>query len=164
MPEFIYTMKDLSKVVQPKREILKGIWLSFFHGAKIGVLGLNGCGKSALLRIMAGVEKEFDGEAFPAKGIKVGLLSQEPQLHPEKTVLQNVEEAVAETRALVDEFNAISDRFAEPMEPDEMEKLLERQGEVQDRIDATNAWELDRKLEIAMLSARRFSRDPPFRR
>ena len=150
MPEFIYTMKDLSKVVQPKREILKGIWLSFFHGAKIGVLGLNGSGKSTLLRIMAGVEKEFDGEAFPAKGIKVGLLSQEPQLHPEKTVLQNVEEAVAETRALVDEFNAISDRFAEPMEPDEMEKLLERQGEVQDRIDATDAWELDRKLEIAM--------------
>ncbi len=150
MPEFIYTMKDLSKVVQPKREILKGIWLSFFHGAKIGVLGLNGSGKSTLLRIMAGVEKEFDGEAFPAKGIKVGLLSQEPQLHPEKTVLQNVEEAVAETRALVDEFNAISDRFAEPMEPDEMEKLLERQGEVQERIDATDAWELDRKLEIAM--------------
>ncbi len=143
-------MKGLSKVVQPKREILKGIWLSFFHGAKIGVLGLNGSGKSTLLRIMAGVEKEFDGEAFPAKGIKVGLLSQEPQLHPEKTVLQNVEEAVAETRALVDEFNAISDRFAEPMEPDEMEKLLERQGEVQDRIDATDAWELDRKLEIAM--------------
>ena len=150
MPEFIYTMKDLSKVVQPKREILKGIWLSFFHGAKIGVLGLNGSGKSTLLRIMAGVEKEFDGEAFPAKGIKVGLLSQEPQLHPEKTVLQNVEEAVAETRALVDEFNAISERFAEPMEADEMEKLLERQGEVQDRIDATDAWELDRKLEIAM--------------
>ncbi len=150
MPEFIYTMKDLSKVVQPKREILKGIWLSFFHGAKIGVLGLNGSGKSTLLRIMAGVEKEFDGEAYPAKGIKVGLLPQEPQLHPEKTVLENVEEAVAESRALLDEFNAISDRFAEPMEPDEMEKLLERQGEVQDRIDATNAWELDRKLEIAM--------------
>ena len=150
MPEFIYTMKDLSKSVQPQRKILKGIWLSFFHGAKIGVLGLNGSGKSTLLRIMAGVEREFDGEAFPAKGIQVGLLSQEPQLNPEKTVLQNVEEGVAETRALLDEFNAISDRFAEPMEPDEMEKLLERQGALQDRIDAANAWELDRKLEIAM--------------
>ena len=150
MPEFIYTMKNLRKVVPPKREILKGIWLSFFHGAKIGVLGLNGAGKSSLLRIMAGQDTAFDGEAFPAKGIKVGLLSQEPQLHPEKTVLQNVEEGVADTRALLDEFNAVSDRFAEPMEPDEMEKLLARQGALQDQIDAVNAWELDRKLEIAM--------------
>jgi ATP-binding cassette ChvD family protein len=150
MPEFIYTMKDLSKMVPPKRQILKGIWLSFFHGAKIGVLGLNGAGKSTLLRVMAGEEKEFDGEAFPAKNIRVGMLSQEPQLHPEKTVLENVEEAVAGTKALLEEFNTISDRFAEPMEPEEMEKLLERQGALQDEIDACNAWELDRKLEIAM--------------
>jgi len=150
MPEFIFTMQDLRKTVPPKREILKGIWLSFFHGAKIGVLGLNGAGKSSLLRIMAGQDTEFDGEAFPAAGIKIGMLSQEPQLDPEKTVAGNVEEAVAGTKALLDEFNAISERFAEPMEPDEMEKLLERQGNLQDRIDAVNAWELERQLEIAM--------------
>ncbi|MGD8375626.1 MAG: energy-dependent translational throttle protein EttA [Acidobacteriota bacterium] len=150
MPEFIYTMKDLRKIVPPKREILKGIWLSFFHGAKIGVLGLNGAGKSSLLRIMAGEDEDFLGEAFPAKGIKVGMLAQEPQLHPEKTVLENVEEGVAETKALLDEFNAVSERFAEPMNGDEMERLLARQGDLQDRIDAVNAWELDRKLEIAM--------------
>jgi ATP-binding cassette ChvD family protein len=150
MPEFIYTMQDLRKVVPPKREILKGIWLSFFFGAKIGVIGLNGAGKSSLLRIMAGEDTEFDGEAFPAKTAKVGFLPQEPQLDPEKTVLQNVEEGVAEIQALLDEFNAISDRFAEPLEPDEMEKLLARQAKLQDRIDAAGAWELDHKLELAM--------------
>src|SRR5262245_32545782 len=141
-PEFIYVMKDLGKVVPPKREILKGIWLSFFFGAKIGVLGANGAGKSSLLRIMAGEDPDFVGEAFPAKGIKVGLLSQEPQLDPRKDVLGNIEEGVAETRALLDRFNAISARFAEPMEPDEMDKLLAEQARVQDQIEAANAWEL----------------------
>jgi len=149
-PEFIFVMKDLRKVVPPNREILKGIWLSFFFGAKIGVIGANGAGKSSLLRIMAGEDPSFLGEAFPAKGIKVGLLPQEPKLDPKKTVLGNIEEGVAETRALLDRFNAISARFAEPLEPDEMEKLLAEQARVQDQIDAANAWELDRTLEIAM--------------
>jgi len=150
MPEFIFQMQDLRKVVPPKREILKGIWLSFFYGAKIGVLGHNGAGKSSLLRIMAGQDKDFNGEAFPAKGIKVGFLPQEPVLDPAKTVLGNVEEGVAEIKALLDRYNAISDRFAEPMEPDAMEKLLEEQAKVQDQIEAANAWELERTLEIAM--------------
>jgi ATP-binding cassette ChvD family protein len=150
MPEYIFQMQDLRKVVPPKREILKGIWLSFFFGAKIGVLGSNGAGKSTLLRIMAGQEKEFLGEAFPAKGIRVGFLPQEPRLDPAKDVLGNVEEGVAETRALLARFNAISERLAEPMEPEEMEKLLEDQAKVQDQIEAANAWELDRTLEIAM--------------
>ena len=150
MPEFIYTMKDLKKVVPPKREILKGIWLSFYHGAKIGVLGANGAGKSSLLRIMAGEDQEFDGEAFLAKTARVGFLHQEPQLNPEKTVLGNIEEAVAESKALLDSYNEISDKFAEPMEPDEMEKLLEQQGKLQDKIDAAGAWDLESKLEIAM--------------
>src|SRR5881409_875796 len=150
MPEFIFTMKDLRKTVPPKREILKGIWLSFYFGAKIGVLGPNGAGKSLLLRIMAGEDAEFMGEAFPAKGIKVGFLPQEPRLDPKNTVLGNVEEGVAATRALLDRFNAISDRLGEPLEPDEMERLLEEQAKVQDQIDAANAWELDRTLEIAM--------------
>src|SRR5437867_7824705 len=149
-PEFIFVMKDLRKVVPPNREILKGIWLSFFFGAKIGVLGANGAGKSSLLRIMAGEDPAFNGEAFPAKGIRVGFLPQEPRLDPGKTVLGNIEEGVAETRALLDRFNAISSRFAEPLEPDEMEKLLEEQAKVQDQIEAANAWELDRTLEIAM--------------
>ena len=148
--EFIYQMQDLRKVVPPKREILKGIWLSFFFGAKIGVLGLNGAGKSSLLRIMAGVDPEFDGEASPAKGIKVGFLPQEPQLNPAKDVLGNIREGVAETMALLDRYNAISDRFAEPLEPEAMEKLLEEQAKVQDQIEAAGAWELDRTLEIAM--------------
>jgi energy-dependent translational throttle protein EttA len=150
MPEYIFQMQDLRKVVPPKREILKGIWLSFFYGAKIGVLGHNGAGKSTLLRIMAGLDKDFAGEAFPAKGTRVGLLPQEPALNPEKTVVQIVEEGVAETRALLDRYNAISDKFAEPMEPEEMERLLEEQSKVQDQIEAAGAWELDRTLEIAM--------------
>src|SRR5437867_5175839 len=149
-PDFIYTMKDLRKVVPPKREILKGIWLSFYFGAKIGVIGPNGAGKSSVLRIMAGEDGEFMGEAYPAKGIKVGFLPQEPRLDPKKTVLGNVEEGVAGTRALLDRFNTISDRLGEPLEPDEMERLLEEQAKVQDQIDAANAWELDRTLEVAM--------------
>src|SRR5688572_18786545 len=124
-PEFIYTMKDLRKIVQPKREILKGIWLSFFYGAKIGVLGANGAGKSSLLRIMAGEDQQFLGEAFLGKGCTVGMLPQEPKLDASKTVLECVEEGVVKTRALLDRFNAISERFSEPMESDEMEKLLE---------------------------------------
>ena len=150
MPEFIFTMKDLRKVVPPKREILKGIWLSFYFGAKIGVIGPNGSGKSSLLRVMAGEDHEFMGEAFPAKGIRVGILSQEPRLDPKKTVLGNVEEGVAGTRALLDRFNSISDRLGQPLEGDEMESLLEEQAKVQDQIDHANAWELDRTLEIAM--------------
>src|SRR5213592_807124 len=126
-PEFIFVMKDLRKVVPPNREILKGIWLSFFFGAKIGVIGANGAGKSSLLRIMAAQDPSFLGEAFPAKGIKVGLLPQEPRLDPGKTVLGNIEEGVAETRALLHRFNEISEKLAEPLDPDEMERLLEDQ-------------------------------------
>jgi ATP-binding cassette ChvD family protein len=150
MPEYIFQMQNLRKTVPPKREILKGIWLSFFYGAKIGVLGHNGAGKSTLLRIMAGQDHEFSGEANPAKGIKVGFLSQEPALDPAKTVLGNVEEGVAETKALLDRYNAISEKFSEPMEPEAMEKLLEEQAKVQDQIEAAGAWELDRTLEMAM--------------
>ena len=117
-PDFIFTMKDLRKVVPPKVEILKGIWLSFFWGAKIGVIGPNGAGKSSLLRIMGGVDADFQGEAFPAKSAKVGFLPQEPRLNPDKNVLGNIEEGVAGTRALLDRFNAISERFAEPMDDD----------------------------------------------
>src|SRR5881397_2539261 len=142
-PDFIYTMKDLRKVVPPKNEILKGIWLSFFFGAKIGVIGPNGSGKSTLLRIMSGEDGDFLGEAFPAKGIKVGYLPQEPRLDPTKTVLGSIEEGVAATRALLERFNAISEKLGEPMQPDEMERLLDEQAKVQDRIDAANDWELD---------------------
>jgi ATP-binding cassette ChvD family protein len=151
MPDIIFTMQDLRKVVPPKREILKGIWLSFFWGAKIGVLGHNGAGKSTLLRIMAGVEKEFDGEAFADKKARVGFLPQEPELDPSKDVLGNVMEGMAEVKALLDRFNEISDAFADPdLDPAEMDKLLEEQGKVQDRIDAVNGWELESTLEIAM--------------
>ncbi|MGW8248570.1 MAG: energy-dependent translational throttle protein EttA [Acidiferrobacterales bacterium] len=147
--QYIYTMHGVSKIVPPKREILRDISLSFFPGAKIGVLGLNGAGKSTLLRIMAGVDTEFDGEARPAKDIKVGYLPQEPQLDPDKDVRGNVEEGVAETKALLNKFNEISARFAEPMSDDEMTALIEEQGKVQEQIDAVGAWELERKLDIA---------------
>jgi ATP-binding cassette ChvD family protein len=150
VPEFIYTMKGLGKVVPPKREILRDIWLSFYHGAKIGVLGLNGAGKSSLLRIMAGEDREFVGEAFPDKKARVGFLPQEPKLDPRRTVQEIVEEGVGETKQLLDRFNEISERFAQPLEPDEMESLLDEQGRLQDRIDAVDGWELDRTLEIAM--------------
>jgi sulfate-transporting ATPase len=150
MPQFIFTMKDLRKVTPQGKEILKGIWLSFYAGAKIGVLGANGAGKSTLLRIMAGVEKDFAGEAFAAEGTTIGFLPQEPQLDPKKNVLQHVEEAVAPTRALLTRFEDVSNRLGEPMSDDEMEKLLAEQGRIQDAIDAANAWELDRTLEIAM--------------
>ena len=149
MAQYIYTMNRVAKVVAPKRHILRDISLSFFPGAKIGVLGLNGSGKSTLLRIMAGLDTEIDGEARPQPGIKIGYLPQEPELDPNKDVRGNVEEGVAETKALVDRFNEISDKFAEPMDDDEMTALLEEQGKLQDAIDSEGAWELDRKLEIA---------------
>src|SRR5215475_6971032 len=148
--EYAFVMKDLRKVVPPKREILRGIYLSFFHGAKIGVLGANGAGKSSLLRIMAGVDTDFLGEAFPAAGLKIGYLPQEPQLDPKKDVRGNVEEGVAETRALLTRFEEVSAKLGEPLGDDEMEKLLEEQARLQDRIDAANAWDLDRTVELAM--------------
>jgi ATP-binding cassette ChvD family protein len=149
MAQYIYTMNRVAKMVPPKRFIIKDISLSFFPGAKIGVLGLNGAGKSTVLRIMAGLDTEFEGEARPQPGIKIGYLPQEPELDPDKDVRGNVEEGVAETRALLDRFNAISDRFAEPMDDEEMNALLEEQGKLQDAIDSAGAWELDRKLEVA---------------
>ncbi len=149
-PDFIYTMKDLRKVVPPKREILKGIWLQFYNGAKIGVLGLNGAGKSSLLKIMAGVDQDFIGEAFLGKNFTVGFLSQEPQLDQAKTVLGNVQEGVADKMKTVNRWNEISAKFAEPMDDDAMTKLLDEQAKVQDQMDAQNLWELDRQLEIAM--------------
>ncbi len=149
MAQYVYTMQGVTKVVPPKRTILENISLSFFPGAKIGVLGLNGSGKSSLLRIMAGVDTEFEGEARPQKGIKIGYLPQEPQLDDEMTVRGNVEKGVGETMALLTEFNAISEKFAEPMSDDEMTELLEKQGELQTRIDAVNGWDVDRQLEIA---------------
>ena len=133
--QYIFTMKDLRKIVPPNKEILKGIWLQFYPGAKIGVLGGNGAGKSTMLRIMAGVDTEFLGEASAADGTTIGYLEQEPQLDLSKTVVECVEEGVHETKALLDRFNAISMKFAEPMEPEEMEKLLEEQGTVQEAID-----------------------------
>ncbi len=148
--QYIYTMVNLGKVVPPKREILKGIYLSFFPGAKIGVLGANGAGKSSLLRIMAGVDTDFIGEARPADGIRIGYLPQEPVLDPTKDVRGNVEEAAREQRALLTEFEYVSAQFAEPMSDDEMAALLDRQGALQERIEALGLWELDRKIDIAM--------------
>jgi sulfate-transporting ATPase len=149
MAQFIYTMNRVGKVVPPKRVILRDITLSFFPGAKIGVLGLNGSGKSTLLRIMAGLDKEIEGEARPQAGIKIGYLPQEPLLDETKTVRQVVGEGVGDVQGLIDRFNAISDRFAEPMSDDEMNKLMEEQAKMQDKIDAVGGWELERKLEIA---------------
>jgi ATP-binding cassette ChvD family protein len=143
-------MKDLRKVVPPKREILKGIWLSFYYGAKIGVLGPNGAGKSSLLKIMAGVDQEFIGEAWLGKGHTVGYLEQEPKLDPRKTVLENVQEGVADKVAIVHRFNEINAKFAEPMSDSEMEKLLADQAKVQEQMDHQNLWDLDRQLDIAM--------------
>ena len=148
--QYIFTMKDLGKVVPPKREILKGIWLSFLPGAKIGVIGANGSGKSTLLHIMAGADQDFLGEAWPAEGVRIGYLPQEPHLDPAKDVRGNVEEGVAEIRALLTRFDEINARLGEPMDGGEMEKLLEEQSRVQDAIEAHNGWELDRTLEIAM--------------
>jgi sulfate-transporting ATPase len=149
MAQFIFTMQDVGKVVPPKREILKKIWLSFYPGAKIGVLGLNGSGKSSLLKIMAGVDKEYIGEARPQPGVKIGYLPQEPQLDPTKTVRGNIETAVSATMDLLKRFDEISMKFSEPMSEAEMNKLLEEQGNLQHEIDVVGGWEIERKLEIA---------------
>ncbi len=149
-PQFIYTMKGLGKVHQPDHVVLKDIWLSFLPGAKIGVLGLNGSGKSTLLRIMAGEDRAFLGEAFQAESTTVGFLQQEPRLDPSKTVLGNVEEGVMDVRALLDRYDEINAKFGEDLGPGEMEKILEEQGKVQDRIEAANGWDLDSRVELAM--------------
>jgi energy-dependent translational throttle protein EttA len=148
--EYIFTMRDLRKVVPPSREILKGINLSFYPGAKIGVLGANGAGKSSLLRIMAGVDTDFLGEARPLPGTRIGHLPQEPRLDPSKDVRGNVMDGVREQQALLDQFNEISARFAEPLDDDEMTRLLEKQGNLQERIDALGLWELEHKVDLAM--------------
>ncbi|NNM32257.1 MAG: ATP-binding cassette domain-containing protein, partial [Gemmatimonadetes bacterium] len=149
-PQYIYVMKDLRKIVPPKREILKGIWLSFFPGAKIGVVGANGSGKSSLLRIMAGVDDDYQGEAWAAKGTRVGYLPQEPELDESLDVRGNVELGLAEIRDLMNRWDEVNARFAEPMSDDEMTALIDEQGKLQEEIDAKGAWELDRKVEIAM--------------
>ena len=148
--QYIYTMKGLGKVHPPDSVVLKDIWLSFLPGAKIGVLGLNGAGKSSLLRIMAGQDQQFTGEAFAADGISVGFLPQEPKLDPAKTVLGNVEEGVAPIKALLTRYDEVNAKLGEDLSPEEMDKVLEEQGKLQDRIDATNAWDLDSRLELAM--------------
>ena len=148
--QYIFTMQNLRKVVPPQREILKGIWLSFLPGAKIGVIGVNGSGKSSLLRIMAGVDEEFQGEAKAADGIKIGYLPQEPNLDPNKNVLENIAEAVQETRDLLKRFEDLSMKLGEPMSDAEMNQVMDEQAKVQDQIEACNGWDLDRTLEIAM--------------
>jgi ATP-binding cassette ChvD family protein len=150
MPQFIYTMKGLGKVHAPDNKVLEDIWLSFYFGAKIGVLGLNGAGKSSLLRIMAGEDTSFLGEAFAAPGISIGFLPQEPRLDPAKDVLGNVEEGVAPVRALLTSYDEINEKLGQDLSPDEMEKVLEDQARVQDRIDAANAWDLDSRVALAM--------------
>ena len=150
MPQFIYTMKGLGKVHPPDARVLDDIWLSFYYGAKIGVLGLNGAGKSSLLKIMSGEDQRFIGEAFPAAGISIGFLHQEPQLDPAKTVLGNVEEGVAPIKALLARYDAVNEKLGEELSPEEMDKVLEEQGKLQDQIEAVNAWDLDSRLELAM--------------
>jgi energy-dependent translational throttle protein EttA len=148
--QYIYVMKGLSKTYPGGREVLKDIWLSFLPGAKIGVLGANGAGKSTLLRIMAGEERDFSGEAWAAEGARIGYLPQEPALDPNKDVFGNVIEGLAETKALLDRFEEVSARFAEDLTPDDMEALIAEQGELQEKIDQADGWELDRAVEIAM--------------
>jgi len=150
MPQFIYTMKGLGKVHPPDARVLDDIWLSFLPGAKIGVLGLNGAGKSSILKIMAGEDTTFIGEAFPADGISVGFIHQEPKLDPKKDVLGNVEEGVAATKALLARYDEVNEKLGQDLSPDEMEKVLDEQSRVQDKIDACNAWDLDSQLEHAM--------------
>src|SRR5579872_3540753 len=159
--QYIYVMKGLGKSYPGGREVLRDIWLSFLPGAKIGVLGLNGAGKSTLLRIMAGAEKDFSGEAWAAEGASVGYLPQEPVLDPDKDVFGNVSEGLAETKALLERFEAVSARFAEELSDDEMNDLIAEQGELQEKIEQAGAWELDRTIEIAMdalRAGRRFGR------
>jgi sulfate-transporting ATPase len=150
MPQFIYTMKGLGKVHPPDARVLEDIWLSFYFGAKIGVLGLNGAGKSSLLRIMAGEDTSFLGEAFPSEGISIGFLHQEPRLDPAKTVFGNVEEGVAPIKALLTRYDEINARLGEDLSAGEMEKALDEQARIQDKIEASNAWDLDSRLELAM--------------
>ncbi len=147
-------MKGLGKTYPPDAQVLKDIWLSFLPGAKIGVLGLNGAGKSTLLKIMAGVETSFTGEAFPGQGVSIGYLPQEPILNPEKDVRGNVEEGVAEIKALLDRYDAVNAKLGEDMTPEEMDKVMDEQSRLQDRIDATNAWDLDSRLDLAMEALR----------
>jgi energy-dependent translational throttle protein EttA len=149
-PQFVYVMKGLGKVYPPDSRVLNDIWLSFLPGAKIGVLGLNGAGKSTLLKIMAGVETNYLGEAFVGQGVSVGFLQQEPQLNPAKDVRGNVEEGVAEIKTLLEKYDAINEKLGEEMSPEQMDKILEEQSRLQDRIDATNAWDLDSRLDLAM--------------
>ncbi|MCC6534265.1 MAG: energy-dependent translational throttle protein EttA [Burkholderiales bacterium] len=149
MAQYVYTMRRVSKTVPPKRVILKDISLSFFPGAKIGVLGLNGSGKSTLLKIMAGIDRDFDGEAIPMPAMRIGFLPQEPHLDETRDVRGNVEQGVGETLALIQRFNAISEQFAQPLDDDAMNRLLEEQGELQSKLDATQGWEIERRLEIA---------------
>jgi energy-dependent translational throttle protein EttA len=153
-PQYIFTMKGLGKTHPPDTVVLKDIWLSFLPGAKIGVLGANGAGKSTLLKIMAGVEQNYTGEAFAAEGVTIGYLPQEPQLNPAKDVKGNVEEAVATTRALLDRYDAVNMKLGEDLTPDDMDKLLDEQAKLQDRIEVANAWDLDSRLEMAMDSLR----------
>jgi ATP-binding cassette ChvD family protein len=148
--QYIFTMKGLSKIQPPDKTVLKDIWLAFLPGAKIGVLGANGAGKSTLLRIMAGLDRDFAGEAFAAEGVSVGFLPQEPALDPTKTVLGNIEEGVAETRALLADYERLSERLGDDLPAEEMESVLEQQGRIQDRIDAASAWDLDSRVELAM--------------
>jgi ATP-binding cassette ChvD family protein len=150
MPQFIYTMKGLGKVHPPDAKVLEDIWLSFYFGAKIGVLGLNGAGKSSLLKIMSGEDARFIGEAFPAEGISIGFLHQEPRLDPGKTVLGNVEEGVAPIKALLARYDEVNAKLGEDLSPEAMEKVLDEQSRIQDKIDASNAWDLDSRLALAM--------------
>ena len=150
MPEFIFTMHDVTKVHPPDKKVLQSIYLSFYPGAKIGVLGANGSGKSSLLRIMAGVDKNFNGEAKPHPGTKIGYFAQEPELGAAKTVREAVEQAVHDQRSLLTEFEALSAKLGEELDDDEMNKVLDQQGKLQDKIDAANLWELDRTVDIAM--------------
>ncbi len=148
--QYTFVMKDLRKIVPPKREILKGIWLSFYPGAKIGVLGSNGAGKSTLLKIMAGIDKEFVGEAWPAPGLKIGYLAQEPQLDETKDVKGNVEEGVADIRALLTRFEEVTMKLGEDLPPAQMDKVMEEQSRLQDQIESVNAWDLDHTVDMAM--------------
>src|SRR4051812_13630529 len=150
MPQFIYTMKGLGKVYPPDHQVLKDIWLSFLPGAKIGVLGLNGAGKSSILKIMSGEDQQFVGEAWPAEGISIGFLHQEPRLNADKNVLGNVEEGVAEIKALLTRYDELNEKLGEDLSPEKMDKVIEEQAKVQDRIEAANAWDLDSRLELAM--------------
>ena len=148
--QYIYVMQNLSKVFPGGKELFKNISLSFFPGAKIGVLGVNGAGKSTLLKIMAGVDKEFNGEAWAAEGVKVGYLEQEPKLDPSKNVMENVMDGLGETVALLKRFEEVSMKFAEPMSDDEMNALIEEQAALQEKIDAANGWDIERTVQIAM--------------